>query len=185
MRRVLLALAAGVLPLFGCADRTSVPSAPELRASSVLLAADVPTTTSGMLPLVSLPAPTATRHASKWIRADQGGSVSLRGYRVDIPPGALPRDTLVTIDLPSGGLLGGHLVAEFGPHGVAFHQPVTLTFPLENVALGGAAVEVKRWENGAWQPLGGVVSPDGASLSSSTPHFSYYGGGFMVGGGRQ
>lgn len=184
MRRLLLALAAGVLPLLGCADRTSVPSAPDLR-SSTLLSADVPTTTSGILPLSSLPAPAASRHAEKWIRADQGGSVSLRGYRVDIPAGALPRDTLVTIDLPADGLLGGHLIAEFGPHGVAFNAPVTLTFPLENVVLGGAAVEVKRWENGAWRPLGGVVSADGTALSGTTPHFSYYGGGFMVGGGRQ
>lgn len=182
MRRLLLALAVGALPLFGCSDRTPVPLAPALPSAS-LLSADVPTTTSGMLELLTLPSPEASHHAEKWIRADQGGSVSLRGYRVDIPAGALPRDTLVTIDLPSDGLLGGHLIAEFGPHGVKFNQPVTLTFPLENVLLTGAAIEVKRWENGAWRSLGGTVSADGTALSSTTPHFSYYGGGWMMGGG--
>lgn len=182
MRRLLLTLAVGVLPLFGCSDRTSVPSAPDLPARS-LLTSEVPTTTSGMLELLSLPDPSAPRHAEQWIRAAEGGSVSLGGYRVDIPAGALPQDTLVTIDLPADELLSTHLIAEFGPHGVVFNQPVTLTFPLDNVLLTGGAVEVKRWENGAWQPLGGVVSADGTRLSSTTPHFSYYGGGFMVGGG--
>jgi hypothetical protein len=62
MRRLLLALAVGMLPLFGCSDRTSVPSAPDLPARS-LLASEVPTTTSGMLELLSLPDPSAPRHA--------------------------------------------------------------------------------------------------------------------------
>ena len=107
--------------------------------------------------------------------------------RVDIPAGALPQDTVVTINLPADPVLGKRVVAEFLPHGVQFNTPVTLSFPLKGVALPlGGGIEVGRWENGGWTSLGGAVSPNGKRLSSTTPHFSIYaarGGAYTMAGG--
>lgn len=177
--RSLLVLLAALLPLAGCSERAEAPLVPQ--APSAAISTDVDLT--NVLEFVTLPDLTASRHAEKYIRAGEGGFVELHGFRVDIPAGALPQDTLVTIDLPEDELLGKHVLAEFGPHGVQFSTPVTVSFPLEGVLLTGDSIEVSRWENDAWAPLGGTISADGKTLSSTTPHFSTYGGTFVMGGG--
>jgi hypothetical protein len=148
-------------------------------AANVVLGIDL----TGVLTFVEQPDPARALHASRYIRAAEGGTVELNGFRVDIPAGALPADTLVTIDLPSDPVLGRRLLAEFGPHAVPFAVPVTLTFPLEGVALTGAAVEVARWEGGAWRSLGGTVDPLARTLSSTTSSFSSYSGKYVLAGG--
>jgi hypothetical protein len=138
---------------------------------------------NGVLKFVSMPDLSGTRHAEKYIVASQGGFVELNGFRVDIPAGALSQNTTVTIDLPTDNVLGKRLVAEFGPHGTQFSTPVTLSFPLTGVLLTGDAIEVARWENGGWTSLGGSVNALGTVLSSTTPHFSTYGGKIVLAGG--
>jgi hypothetical protein len=49
--------------------------------------------------------------------------------------------------------------------------------------LNGGAIEVARWENGAWTSLGGSVNALGTTLSGTTPHFSLYGGKYVMAGG--
>jgi hypothetical protein len=156
-----------------------VAPAPPAQPAALLSGIDL----TGVLRFVTLPDLLAPRHAEKVIRASEGGFVELNGFRVDIPAGALAADTRVTIDLPGDQLLGRHLVAEFGPHGTRFSTPVTLTFPLTGVSLGGGPIEVARWQDGAWQSLGGTVSADGARLQGQTPHFSTYGGKYVLAGG--
>jgi hypothetical protein len=165
-----------------CAEPGSTPVAPTPTAgpSEALLSSSIDLT--GVLRSVSLN-PLAPRHAEKLIRASEGGFVELNGFRVDIPAGALAADTKVTIDLPSDGLLAQHLIADFGPEGTQFRTPVTLSFPLTGVILGGGPVEVARWENGAWTSLGGGVTADGTRLQGQTPHFSEYGGKYVLAGG--
>lgn len=177
--RFLLALMAVLLPLAGCSERTEAPLAPE--APSAAISTDVDLTE--VLEFVTVPDLTGVRSASKLIRASEGGSVELNGFRVDIPAGALPQDTVITLELPRDELLGKHLVAELLPHGLQFNEPVTLTFPLEGVIWTGEPIEVGRWENDAWTSLGGAVSPDGKSLRSTTPHFSTYSGKLVMAGG--
>lgn len=191
-RRFLVPIFAVLFALAGCSDRAASPLAPEPAAPSQLLGLDPiveligldplvdliglqSVSLDGVLQFVSLPDLSGPRTASKRIRASTGGYVELDGFRVDIPAGALPRDTTITISLPTDPVLGKRVIAEFLPHGIQFNTPVTLSFPLQGVALPQAGgIEVGRWENGGWTSLGGTVSPNGKRLSSTTPHFSTY-----------
>jgi len=178
-KRIAIVLAAVLAA--GCAEPGASPVASDVQRSDALLSVSGIDLT-GVLSSVSLNL-LAPRHAEKLIRASEGGFVELNGFRVDIPAGALPADTRVTIDLPSDGLLARHLVAEFGPHGTQFSRPVTLTFPLTGVLLNGGAVEVARWEGDRWRSLGGSITADGTRLQGQTPHFSTYGGKYVLAGG--
>ena len=178
--RTLIAAAAAALALSGCTDRAQSPlaSAPPEPTRALGGLIDV----SGLLTYLGTPNLSQPRHAEKWIVASQGGFVELQGFRVDIPAGALPYDALVTIDLPTDPVLAKRVMAEFGPHGVQFNTPVTLTFPLTGVLLGGLA-EVARWEDDHWVGIGGSVNLLGTKLTGTTPHFSYYGGKYILAGG--
>ena len=201
-RRFLVPILAVLFALTGCSDRAATPLAPETDPAALLgldlvlapvlepvtsLLGMEPVSLDGVLEFAALPDLSGPRTASKRIRASTGGFVELEGFRVDIPAGALPQDTVVTINLPADPVLGKRVVAEFLPHGVQFNTPVTLTFPLQGVALPlGGAIEVGRWENGGWTSLGGTVSPNGKRLSSTTPHFSMYcarAGAYTMAGG--
>lgn len=175
-----LALAAAIVALAGCSDSSQpMLSTPAPPAESLTETVSV----NGLLQFAGTPSLAGARHAEKRIIAAEGGFVELNGFRVDIPAGALPADTTVTIDLPTDELLAERVVAEFGPHGVQFNTPVTLTFPLSGVLWNGNPVEVARWENGGWTSLGGSVNPTGTALSGTTPHFSTYGGKYVLAGG--
>ena len=180
VRRTLALASALLLALSGCSDLSQPTLATPSNSSSVLGGS---ISLNGVLQFSGMPDLTGTRHAEKRITASQGGFVELNGFRVDIPAGALPADTTVTIDLPSDNVLGKRLVAEFGPHGIQFSTPVMLTFPLGGVLWSGDAIEVARWENGAWTSLGGSVNLLGTKLSGQTPHFSTYGGKYVLAGG--
>jgi hypothetical protein len=181
--RIAILLAAALAA--GCAEPGASPVAPEPggRADGLLGTVSATIDLTGVLSSTSLTSLLSPRHAEKVIRAGEGGFVELNGFRVDIPAGALPADTRVTIDLPSDGLLSRHLIAEFGPHGIQFNQPVTLSFPLNGVSLSGGPIEVARWEGDQWRSLGGSISADGTRLQGRTPHFSTYGGKYVLAGG--
>ena len=182
-RRPMALAAALLLALAGCSDQ-SQPTLPPPPAQQDLLGVLGGTLSlNGVLQFLGMPDLSGTRTTSKRIIASQGGFVELNGFRVDIPAGALPADTTVTITLPSDNLLGKRLIAEFAPHGVQFNTPVTLTFPLIGVLWSGAPIEVARWENGAWTSLGGSVNLLGTKLTGQTPHFSTYGGKYILAGG--
>lgn len=176
-----MALAAALLAvLAGCSD-LSQPTLSTPQTSLSVLGGSI--SLNGVLQFSGMPDLTGTRSASRRIVASEGGFVEINGFRVDIPAGALPADTTVTITLPSDNVLGKRLIAEFQPHGVQFNTPVTLTFPLTGVLWSGDPVEVARWENGAWTSLGGSVDPLGTRLTGQTPHFSTYGGKYVLAGG--
>lgn len=178
--RSLACAAAFALALAGCADARHPTLAPDGPAGEVLGGTiDL----NGVLQFVGSPSLTEPRSASKRILAAEGGFVELHGFRVDIPAGALPADTVVTIELPTDNVLAKRLLADFHPHGIRFSTPATLTFPLADVLLTGDPIEVARWENGAWTPLGGSVDPAGTALSSTTSSFSTYSGKYVLAGG--
>jgi hypothetical protein len=182
IRRTLVSLAAAAFVLAGCSDRAQAPLAPAVPAAPAhALAGSIDV--SGLLQFIGTPSLSGTRHAEKHIVASAGGFVELNGFRVDIPAGALPNDTTVTLDLPGDAVLAKRVMAEFGPHGVQFNTPVTLTFPLTGVLLGSGPIGVARWEDDHWVNLGGSISADGTRLTGTTPHFSYYGGKYIMAGG--
>ena len=176
--RSLATLACALLALAGCSNDAQAPLAPTQTPSAVLGGV---LQVNQLLQFVGLPDLSGVRHAEKLIVASEGGFVELNGFRVDIPAGALPYDATVTIDLPTDNVLGKRLMAEFGPHGIQFNTPVTLTFPLAGVLWNGSPIEVARWENGAWTSLGGTVS--NGKLQGQTPRFSAYGGKYILAGG--
>lgn len=180
LRRPLALAAACALALAACAE----PTRPTLDAHAdpaAVLGGTI--SLSGVLQFAGAPALTQPRSASKRILAAEGGFVELNGFRVDIPAGALPADTTVSIHLPTDNVLAKRLLAEFEPHGVQFSTPATLTFPLTGVLLSGEPIEVARWENGAWTSLGGSVNGAGTALSSTTSSFSAYSGKYVLAGG--
>ena len=183
--RILIAAALAALALAGCSDGAQSPLAP---APPPAAAPSAPVRTlggidvSGLLLYVGVPNLLTPRHAEKHIIASQGGFVELNGFRVDIPAGALSQNTTVTIDLPNDPVLAKRVFAEFGPHGTQFNTPVTLTFPIVGVLLSGPA-EVARWEDDHWVGIGGSVNLLGTKLTGTTPHFSYYGGKYVLAGG--
>jgi len=180
IHRTLIAAAAAMLALAGCTDRSQSPlaSAPPPAARALGGSIDL----SGLLQFLGTPNLSQPRHAEKYIVASAGGFVELNGFRVDIPAGALPQNTTVTIDLPSDPVLAKRVVAEFGPSGTQFNTPVTLTFPLTGVLVTGP-IEVARWESDHWVGLGGSVNLAGTQLTGTTPHFSTYGGKYVLAGG--
>lgn len=174
--RRILALAAAACALAGCTDRSVAPLSPPA-APARTVGVDL----SGLLQFIGIPDLTAPRHAEKLINAATGGYVELNGFRVDIPAGALSTNTTITIDLPSDPVLAKRVMADFGPEGLQFNTPVTLSFPLTNVLLSGAPIQVSRWETDHWVGLGGWVA--GTRLYGTTPHFSRYGGTTIMAGG--
>lgn len=171
MIRRLSALLSAFLVLAGCSEAGNWPVAPGETPVNATFAG---ITVNPVLEFAELPNLSSGRHAEKWITAAEGGSVQLNGFRVDIPAGALPYDALVTIDLPTDETLAKRVLAEFGPHGIQFNTPVSISFPLEGTLYTGGAMEVARWEDGAWNRLGGGVSADGTRVTGTTPHFSAY-----------
>ena len=179
IRRTLVSLAAAACVLAGCTDTPVAPLSPPPAPAHLLSGIEV----NGVLQFIGAPDLLSPRHAEKRIVASQGGFVELNGFRVDIPAGALPQDTTVTIDLPTDALLAKRVVAEFGPHGVQFNTPVTLSFSLLGVSLNSSPIQVSRWETDHWVGIGGSVNLLGTRLSATTPHFSAYGGTIIMAGG--
>ena len=180
VRRTFAVAAALLVALAGCSDQTQ-PTLSAPPSHDAVLGGTI--SLNGVLQFSGMPDLTGTRSASKRILAAEGGFVELNGFRVDIPAGALPADTTVTINLPTDNVLGKRLIADFQPHGVQFSTPATLTFPLVGVLWNGSPIEVGRWENNAWTSLGGSVNTLGTKLTGQTPHFSAYGGKYVLAGG--
>jgi hypothetical protein len=161
---------------FGC-KTAEIPLAPRSPSTAVLQSDDLlGFATKGVLRFLKPPDLTSSRHTSKLIRAATGGSVQLSGFRVDIPPGALARDTFITIDLPTSLPAANYVVADFGPDGLRFAKAVRLTLPLTGVNLAGielAAVKIWLWNGTQWVSPRGKASP--SVVQGWTTHFSVYG----------
>lgn len=99
---------------------------------------------------------------------------------MSIPPGALPRDTPITITeiaAPAPGAIGKAF--DIGPSGTQFALPITLAFTYDPAGLGDVdptSLEVATVANGDWQGLGGPTL-DAAShvVAGQTTHLSPYG----------
>src|SRR5262249_52155661 len=128
--RRILAWAAAACVLAGCTDRSVAPLSPPVTPAHTL-SVDL----SGLLQFLGTPDLSGPRHAEKLIHASPGGYVELNGFRVDIPAGALSSDTTITIDLPGDMPLAKRVMADFGPVGLQFSTPATLSFPLTNVLV--------------------------------------------------
>lgn len=101
------------------------------------------------------------------------------GSRVEIPPGALSRDTPITIArrdtgastaTPDGYNRG--VVYEFTPHDIVFAQPVTLRIPAQADAQAADQAVFRAGLGEPWQSIGGGASNGFAQWQSAS--FSWY-----------
>jgi hypothetical protein len=159
-------------PVTGPVSRTGTASqAPVLHSSHL-----ASFSTDGVLTFLQAPDLSLSRHAGRLIRASEGGSVEVAGFRVEIPAGALAEDTFVTIDLPLSLPQANYVVADFGPSGTRFAKPITLTLPLNGANLAGidlSTVGVSYWNGSSWEDYGG--SATSGAVRTTTDHFSTYG----------
>jgi hypothetical protein len=99
-----------------------------------------------------------------------GGNVTQNGVTIGVPAGAVPSDTSVTITSatsPPGYALAS-AAYQFGPAGLTFAKPITVTIPLTAPTPGAHLF----WSNasGGFDDLGGTVS--GTTLTGTVSHFS-------------
>ena len=181
-RNALLAVAATVVSLTaGCTDagtpvspRMAAPAALATKAAAPTADVGAPATSVDVLARFRQKPQITIAWAKAWI-GPEGGRVDFQGFTIVVPAGAVDRVTMFTIRLPVDPNGSERVVAEFGPHNVAFARPVTLGFPVRNTTVeGNTAAHVVWWNNG-WVDMGGVVSADGSQVFTQTPHFSEYG----------
>jgi len=193
IQRTLLAVAAvAAMTVTGCSDAGSpvetgmAPAGPAFAQTTTDLAS------SADLDIIARfrTRPSITiAWAKKWI-GPEGGRLDFQGFAIDVPAGAVDKVTQFSIRLPVDPDGSERVVAEFGPHGANFRQPVTVTLPLAGTTIEGVPDPTVVWWNNEWVDMGGWVSADGTRLSTYTNHFSEYGtttqtarGGMAVSGG--
>lgn len=104
-----------------------------------------------------------------------GGTISLAGFEVNVPPGAVSKMTNFTIRLPVDPKMASYVWAEFGPHGMNFGAPVTLKVPYKGTTSEGVLTTHVMWYDAAqWVPLPTTFTADGR-IQTLTSHFSEYG----------
>lgn len=112
--------------------------------------------------------------AKKWI-GPEGGRLDFMGFAIEVPPGAVDKVTMFTINLPVDPKAAERVVAEFGPHNQQFAVPVTIEFPFRGTSIEGSTTPKIVWWNDAWVNMGATLTADGARLKTQTDHFSTYG----------
>ena len=115
----------------------------------------------------------ASKSASKII--DQtGGSVSLDGASVTIPPGALSKKQTITIEItgdsPPTGYTLFSSVYRFTPAGLTFLKPISVTLPFKGDAKVATMFMSRPQAVVGYERLGGTAA--GTTLTASVSHFS-------------
>lgn len=158
------------LAAVGCGRQTTTPG-PE---NSDPVFVSVPRDGTGT-PLTATAVPTSIT-VTRRISALAGGTITSGRHTVTFLPGSLLRDTDITVvdTSPVTGLVEARLY----PEGLHFVAPVTLSMRIGD-AVGSADGYHIYWRDPLlgllpWVDLGGVVSPDHRSVSTTLLHFSTY-----------
>lgn len=120
----------------------------------------------------------------------EGGTISLAGFEVIVPPGAVSKATRFSIRLPVDPNDSEFVRAQFGPH-QEFAVPVTIRLPLKGTTSEDyTGARVLWWSGTDWIPFETTPTADGR-IEAKTWHFSEYGtedagykGLILVGGGK-
>jgi hypothetical protein len=109
--------------------------------------------------------------ASAMVSAKDGGVVSNGFYSVYFAPGALEKDTEISIEMPEFP----KAVVRLSPHGIQFNAPVVLTLSVDMISAPASDYRV-LWLNevtGLWENVGGCI--ENGAVKANLLHFSEYG----------
>ncbi|WP_394844492.1 Rhs family carbohydrate-binding protein [Pendulispora brunnea] len=123
------------------------------------------------------------------VRAGEARTIAFGGAKLDIPAGAVDKDVRITVrplvpaQVPamSRGMANvspDGRAFRFGPHGLKFKKPVTITLPYDRASLGEAMHERHIFSFyydeplGKWQRIGRVGGAENGELSGLTEHFT-------------
>ena len=110
------------------------------------------------------------------VTAAAGGTVSDPGGKATlaIPPGALATDTDITLNVGAAANGSAGSVLDFGPDGLQFLKPATLTVKADGVTVPtGKSVSVAIFDGSAWKPLDGSKFASGVA-TADVMHFTKY-----------
>lgn len=105
-----------------------------------------------------------------------GGVVSVLDVTLEIPPLALERNTQISVDIPDPGLF----VYDFGPDGLQFQKPATITISYEYADLTNidqSKIRLAWWDENAqqWIDQPCILDPVTRKVVGQINHFSAYG----------
>lgn len=131
-------------------------------------------------------AASSSTYVLRLIESAQGGSVQLSdGTRVDIPPGALASNAILSISAsPTSGLPidaykdSALVVREISAAGVAIKRPIKIILPYgqqqSRSRLAPDAVFGAYWDGTQWHSLGGLIDPQKKTVTFETDHLSIF-----------
>ena len=160
-------IAAIVLAACHDAGPTDVPSADRPRSSVTRL---------NGVSLVNTSSAERLRPASLGIAliGPEGGSIEVDGARFTVPPGALSQPVWISMY----GKLNDQYRFRFGPNGLRFAVPATLTIAVQPRAIGietaRLAVAMASDFQDDWRVIGGSYDPATESVSVAVHHFTQY-----------
>ena len=120
--------------------------------------------------------PPSTTTTTVHVSAAAGGTVADPAGKTTlvIPPGALAADTDITLALAPAANGSVVEVSEFGPDGLVFSKPVTLSIKADAaLATAGKSLALALLDNGAFKAIDGSTYAAGAA-TGSIMHFSKY-----------
>ncbi|MCB9537301.1 MAG: hypothetical protein H6704_13695 [Myxococcales bacterium] len=118
------------------------------------------------------------------VTAAEGGTVEAGDgtAALDIPAGALPADTTITVAVEPAGQDTQTPIYDFGPDGLQFEMPVTLCIDFAGEAPEGMEAAV-AWQDGdRWVALDDLTT-EGGQVCGKTDHFTRFSVVWVEGGG--
>lgn len=136
----------------------------------------------GKVVAISRPAKPTSVKVSKLITSSGGAVLPTTGeIEIKIPAGAISNDTVITIDSVSATLPPGKVslskIYDFGPDGLSFSKPATLTISI-NAPLRGvdkSLISIGQFSNGSWSFLPTQVDTTKGTATCLINHFSLFG----------
>ncbi len=129
---------------------------------------------------VSLSKVAGTYSSEKFIKADEGGVVTVGnndlGYsKIVVDPNDLPGDMTISLQWASDGYCEG----EFGPHGTKFNNPVKVVLSykgadLSNIDEDDLQISYYNEDTGTWEVMGGNIDTENKKVTVYLGHFSRY-----------
>jgi len=135
----ILALAATAIGLLACGDfsRSTSPALSQAKLIAVRSSFSIVESGAKARAVKWGPAHSRVEQSASAVIGPEGGKLSLPGsdFMMNIPSGALPAPTTITVVAKSGS----HVEYEMLPHGLQFLKPVTAIQGLQNTATYGTS----------------------------------------------